>query len=43
VVVVPRAYAEQVAQYARATLEGDKAGRRQLYEQLGLPEDDSVR
>jgi regulator of RNase E activity RraA len=43
VVVVPRDFAEQVAQYARATLEGDKAGRRQLYEQLGLPEDDSVR
>jgi regulator of RNase E activity RraA len=43
VVVVPRAHAETVARYARATLESDKAGRRRLYEQLGLPLDDSVR
>jgi len=43
VIVVPRKYAEQVAKYARATLETDKAARRGLYERLGLPEDDSVR
>ena len=43
VIVVPRAHAEQVAKYARETLEGDKAARRGLYRQLGLPEDDSVR
>ena len=43
VVVVPRARAEEVAEYARATLESDKAGRRQLYERLGLSPDDSVR
>lgn len=43
VIVVPRAHAEQVAKYARATLEGDKAARRGLYKQLDLPEDDSVR
>ena len=43
VIVVPRAHAEQVAKYARATLETDKAARRSLYKQLGLPEDDSVR
>jgi 4-hydroxy-4-methyl-2-oxoglutarate aldolase len=43
VIVVPRAAAEQVARYARATLESDKAARRGLYRQLGLPEDDSVR
>ena len=43
VLVVPRAHAEQVAKYARATLESDKAARRGLYKQLGLPEDDSVR
>lgn len=43
VIVVPRAHAEQVAKYAHATLAGDKAARRRLYEQLGLPEDDSVR
>ncbi len=43
VIVVPRAHAEQVAKYARATLESDKAARRSMYKQLGLPEDDSVR
>ena len=43
VIVVPRWAAEQVAQYARATLDTDKAARRGLYKQLGLPEDDSVR
>ncbi|HYO24016.1 MAG TPA: RraA family protein [Lacipirellulaceae bacterium] len=43
VIVVPRKYAEQVARYARATLETDKAARRGLYQRLGLPEDDSVR
>ena len=43
VVVVPRQHAERVAQHARETLKGDKAARRGLYRQLGLPEDDSVR
>jgi 4-hydroxy-4-methyl-2-oxoglutarate aldolase len=43
VIVVPRAKAREVADYARATMEGDKAGRRGLYKQLGLPQDDSVR
>jgi 4-hydroxy-4-methyl-2-oxoglutarate aldolase len=43
VIVVPRKYAEQVARYAHATLDKDKAARRQLYRQLDLPEDDSVR
>jgi regulator of RNase E activity RraA len=43
VVVVPRAQAERVATYAHETLAGDKAARRGLYEQLGLPADDSVR
>ena len=43
VVVVPRARAEEVAQYARKILEGDKSGRRTLYQQLGRPPDDSVR
>ena len=42
VVVVPREYAEPVARYARQILEGDKAGRRQLYEQLGMPLDQTV-
>jgi len=43
VIVVPRAKAQEVAAYAQAVIEGDKAGRRNLYKQLGLPEDDSVR
>jgi len=43
VIVVPRAKAKEVAEYAQATIEGDKAGRRNLYKQLGLSEDDSVR
>lgn len=43
VVVVPRSRAAEVAAYARATLEQDKVARRQLYQQLGLPEDKSVR
>lgn len=43
VVVVPRARAEEVARYARATLEKDKSGRRDLYRKLGLPEDRSVK
>ena len=43
VVVVPRAVAVEVANYARKIMEGDKAGRRRLYQQLGLPEDASVK
>lgn len=43
VIVVPRRQAEQVARYALGILEKDKAGRRQLYQRLGLPEDDSVK
>jgi 4-hydroxy-4-methyl-2-oxoglutarate aldolase len=43
VIVVPREKAREVAEYAQATMEGDKAGRRGLYKKLGLPEDDSVR
>jgi regulator of RNase E activity RraA len=43
VVVVPRAVALEVAAYAHKVIEGDKAGRRALYEKLGLPEDASVR
>jgi len=41
--VVPRAHAAEVATYARKILDGDKAGRRKLYQQLGLPPDDSVK
>jgi regulator of RNase E activity RraA len=43
VIAVPRAHAEQVANYARGILEGDKAGRRRLYEKLNMPLDDSVK
>jgi 4-hydroxy-4-methyl-2-oxoglutarate aldolase len=43
VIVVPRAQARAVAAYAQKIIAGDKAGRRHLYEQLGLPEDPSVK
>jgi len=43
VVVVPRKVAEEVAGYARRILESDKAGRRELYRDLGLPEDPSIK
>jgi regulator of RNase E activity RraA len=42
VIVVPRKHGEQVARYARETLDKDKAGRRELYKKLGLPPDKSV-
>jgi regulator of RNase E activity RraA len=42
VVVVPRAVAKDVALYARTILANDKAGRRELYRELGLPDDPSV-
>jgi 4-hydroxy-4-methyl-2-oxoglutarate aldolase len=43
VLVVPRDVALTVAEYAHKILDADKAGRRNLYKELGLPEDDSVR
>jgi 4-hydroxy-4-methyl-2-oxoglutarate aldolase len=43
VIVVPRAYAGEVAEYARATIEKDKSSRLDLYKKLGLPLDDSVK
>jgi len=43
VAVVPRARAEAVAAYARKTMENDKEGRRDLYRQAGIREDDSVK
>ena len=42
VLVVPRAVAKEAARYAKRILEGDKDGRRKLYEKLGLPKDKSV-
>lgn len=43
VIVVPREYAQAVAEYAREILDKDKQGRRSLYEQLGRPLDKTVR
>jgi len=43
VVVVPRAAAAAVAAYARKIMDADKEGRRELYQKLGLKEDDSVK
>jgi regulator of RNase E activity RraA len=43
VIVVPRKSAAQVARYAHAIIDKDKAARRELYKQLDLPEDDSVK
>jgi regulator of RNase E activity RraA len=42
VVVVPREQAEAVAKAARDILEEDKAGRRGLYKELGIPADNTV-
>lgn len=42
VVVVPREYARQVAVFAKEILDKDKQGRRGLYEQLGMPMDQTV-
>lgn len=42
VIVVPRRHAVQVAQYAREILENDKQARRSLYEELGIPLDETV-
>jgi 4-hydroxy-4-methyl-2-oxoglutarate aldolase len=43
VVAVPRAKAEAVAAYARKIMDGDKAGRRELYKKVGLKPDPSVK
>jgi regulator of RNase E activity RraA len=42
VIVVPRTVAEEVAKTAHAVLENDKAGRRKLYESLGMKKDKTV-
>ncbi len=41
--VVPREVALQVAEFAHKIMADDKAGRRELYKKLGLPEDASIR
>ena len=43
VMVVPRRVAKEVAIHARGILDGDKEGRRKLYESLGIPLDDTVK
>ncbi len=43
VIVVPREQAKAVAEFAHIILENDKAGRRRLYEKLGMPLDDTVK
>jgi len=43
VAVVPRARAEAVAAAARKIFDGDQAGRRRIYQKLGLPEDFTVK
>ncbi|MDH7511976.1 MAG: hypothetical protein QHH14_03400 [Clostridiales bacterium] len=43
VVIVPRTKAREVAGFARQVIEKDKAGRRELYKQLGLPPDRSIK
>lgn len=42
VIVVPRGVAVEVAQHAKEVLAKDKAGRRSLYEKLGIPLDKTV-
>ena len=42
VVVVPRAYAQPVAEFAREILNNDKSGRRALYQKLNMPLDKTV-
>ncbi len=43
IVVVPRDVALKVAEFAHKIIEADKAGRRDLYKKLGLPDDASVK
>jgi regulator of RNase E activity RraA len=43
IVVVAREHAADVAAAARKILDGDKAGRRKLYEKLGMPTDSTVK
>lgn len=42
VIVVPRAVARDVAEYAQGVIASDKEGRRDLYQQMGRPQDVST-
>ncbi len=37
VIVVPREYAVEDVRFAQSILDGDKNGRRNLYQQMGMP------
>jgi 4-hydroxy-4-methyl-2-oxoglutarate aldolase len=43
VIVVPREYAGEVAKFAMEILNGDKEGRRSLYEKMNIPLDSTVK
>jgi len=43
VVVVPRQHLDRVAEIAWDIAKGDKAGRRKLYEKMGMPTDNTVK
>jgi len=43
VIIVPREKAEQVALYDRQIFDKDKEGRKQLYKEVGLPDDKTVK
>jgi 4-hydroxy-4-methyl-2-oxoglutarate aldolase len=43
VIIVPREKAEQVVFFARQILDKDKEGRKQLYKEVGLPEDKTIK
>jgi len=43
VIIVPRYAAKEVAHSARAILDADKSARRRLYQELGLPMDQTVK
>jgi regulator of RNase E activity RraA len=43
VIIVPRKVANEVAHFARAILDKDKEGRKNLYESLGRPLDKTVK
>jgi len=43
VIIVPRAAAVEVAEYARNILNSDKSGRKDLYESMGMPLDKTVK
>jgi len=43
VVVVPREHAAEVARIAWDIAQGDKKGRRSLYDRMGMPADSTIK